>query len=74
GLEIVEGGRDAVVLGVSSLAQLEQNLDAMEAGPLPEVVVKALDEAWRGVRAESSDYWIGKLEYDYDTRKALLDV
>ncbi|KFX88033.1 hypothetical protein V490_07877 [Pseudogymnoascus sp. VKM F-3557] len=65
GLRIADGGQDAVILGVSSLAQLEQNLDAMEGGPLPEAVTKALDEAWNCVRSESSNYWIGELEYDY---------
>ncbi|KFY53141.1 hypothetical protein V496_07871 [Pseudogymnoascus sp. VKM F-4515 (FW-2607)] len=74
GLKIVDGGQDAVILGVSSLAQLEQNLDAMEAGPLPEAVIKVLDEAWKNVGPESTDYWIGKLEYGYDTRKALFNI
>lgn len=70
----MNGGPDAVILGVSSLAQLEQNLDAIGPGPLPEAVIKVLDEAWKSVRPESSDYWIGKLEYDHNTRKALLDI
>ncbi|KFY12160.1 hypothetical protein V492_04058 [Pseudogymnoascus sp. VKM F-4246] len=74
GLRIVDGGPDAVILGVSSLAQLEQNLDAMEAGPLPEAVIKALDEAWKSVGHESTPYWLGNLEYDYDTRKALFNI
>lgn len=74
GLKVADGGPDGVVLGVSSLAQLEQNLDAMEAGPLPEAVVQALDAAWKTVKPESSDYWIGKLEYGYDTRRALFNI
>ncbi|KAI8144791.1 Aldo/keto reductase [Fennellomyces sp. T-0311] len=37
---------DGVIIGVSSLAQTEQNLKAVEQGPLPQVVLDALDEAW----------------------------
>ena len=73
-LQIADGGPDGLILGVSSLAQLEQNLDAMEAGPLPESVVKALDEAWRVAKPEAADYWIGNLEYEYDTKKALFST
>lgn len=44
-LRMKDGGRDGVILGVSSKEQLEQNLDALEKGPLPEDVVKKVDEA-----------------------------
>lgn len=73
-LRVADGGPDGIVLGVSSLAQLEQNLDALEGGPLPEVVVEALDEAWKIAKSESSEYWYGKLKYGYDTGKALFDI
>ncbi len=36
----------AVVVGASSLAQLQQNLKAWRCGPLPDAVVDAIDEAW----------------------------
>lgn len=32
---------DAIVLGASKVEQLEQNLDIIEEGPLPEEVAKA---------------------------------
>ncbi|NWQ81693.1 ARK72 reductase, partial [Columbina picui] len=37
---------DAVILGMSSLEQLEQNLDYSEEGPLLPGVVEAFDRAW----------------------------
>jgi aflatoxin B1 aldehyde reductase len=36
-------GRDGVIIGCSSLAQLESNLKDFEKGPLPDEVVSALD-------------------------------
>jgi aryl-alcohol dehydrogenase-like predicted oxidoreductase len=41
---------DVVILGASSLAQLNANLAAAEDGPLPEDVVKACDQVWRDLR------------------------
>ncbi|KAK0755072.1 NADP-dependent oxidoreductase domain-containing protein [Schizothecium vesticola] len=67
----VKGGNDGVIIGVSSVEQLEQNLDHLEKGPLPEEVVRALDEAWLIAKPESVDYWHKELKYDYDTREAL---
>ncbi|KAJ0422188.1 NADP-dependent oxidoreductase domain-containing protein [Aspergillus carlsbadensis] len=64
-------GHDGVVIGVSSLAQLESNLDDLEKGPLPEDVVRAFDEAWTITKADAVVYWHGKLEYAYDAQKAL---
>ena len=42
----VMDGNDGVVLGVSSLKQLDGNLQALEKGPLPGEVVPVLDQAW----------------------------
>jgi aflatoxin B1 aldehyde reductase len=67
----VKGGNDGVIVGVSSVEQLEQNLDHLEKGPLPESVVRALDEAWLIAKPESVDYWHKELKYGYDTREAL---
>lgn len=39
-------GNDGIIIGVSSIKQLEGNLKDLEKGPLPEEVVKVLDEAW----------------------------
>ncbi|KAI1795943.1 Aldo/keto reductase [Ganoderma leucocontextum] len=53
--------QDGVILGASSVAQLEQNLQDSEKlgekGPLPEDVVKALDEARLIVGASAPTYW-----------------
>lgn len=64
-------GNDGVIIGVSSLEQLKQNLDFLEKGPLPEEVVKALDEAWLVAKPTSPNYWHLDLKYTYDTKKAL---
>jgi aflatoxin B1 aldehyde reductase len=40
----VMDGNDGVIIGVSSLRQLEGNLRDLEKGPLPEDVVQALDQ------------------------------
>jgi aflatoxin B1 aldehyde reductase len=53
-----EGGHDGVIIGVSSLKQLEGNLGDLEKGPLPEEVVEALDYAWVNItKATSPLYW-----------------
>ncbi|KAK4066588.1 hypothetical protein Trihar35433_7015 [Trichoderma harzianum] len=67
----IKDGNDGIIVGVSSIAQLENNLDNAEKGPLPEEVVKALDEAWAISKAESTNYWHGDLEYTYDPIKVL---
>ncbi|EGX95603.1 Aldo/keto reductase [Cordyceps militaris CM01] len=70
GLRMV-GGNDGVILGVSSVEQLESNLDSIEKGPLPEDVVKALDRAWEAAKQDAAPYWHGTLEYSYNTQQAL---
>ena len=67
----VKDGNDGVIIGVSKLEQLDANLTALEKGPLPEEVVKALDEAWAINKADTSVYWHGEIKYAYDTREAL---
>lgn len=49
--------RDAVLIGASSVKHIEQNLIDLEKGPLPDEVVKALDEAWDVVRPFATKYW-----------------
>lgn len=57
-LQLSPDGNDGVIIGVSSFAQLESNLRDLEKGPLPEEVVKALDQAWEGVfEAKGPTYW-----------------
>ncbi|KAF9548184.1 Aldo/keto reductase [Agrocybe pediades] len=47
---------DAILIGASSLNHIEQNLVDLEKGPLPEEVVKALDNAWFELKPYSSPY------------------
>jgi len=67
----VKDGNDGIIIGVSSAAQLEDNLTNLEKGPLPEEVVKAIDEAWLIAKADTVNYWHLDLKYSYDTREAL---
>lgn len=48
---------DAVIIGASSAAQLEDNLANLEKGPLPEEMVKAFDEGWAIVKGVCSPYY-----------------
>ncbi|OBZ74930.1 Aflatoxin B1 aldehyde reductase member 3 [Grifola frondosa] len=48
---------DAVLIGASSLKHIEQNLIDLEKGPLPEGVLKVLDEAWLSVMPYASNYF-----------------
>jgi len=48
---------DSVSIGASSLKHIEQNLVDLEKGPLPEEVLKVLDEAWISVMLYATDYW-----------------
>ena len=43
----IKDGNDGVIIGVSSVEQLDQNLKDCEKGPLPQEVLDALDQAWR---------------------------
>ena len=52
-----KGGNDGVIIGVSSFKQLEGNLGDLEKGPLPEDVVKALDEAWLVAKPTTPNYF-----------------
>lgn len=44
------GKDDGVILGASSLEQMEQNIKACEGGPLPAVVVSAFEDLWAEYR------------------------
>ena len=70
-LKMTNGGRDGVIIGVSSQSQLESNLKDLEKGPLPEEVVKTLDEAWLVTKPTTPNYWHLDLKYTYDTQEAL---
>ncbi|KAL9610640.1 MAG: hypothetical protein Q9167_004682 [Letrouitia subvulpina] len=70
-LRIENGGRDGAIIGVSSYEQLEGNLKDFAKGPLPDEVVKALDEAWLIAKPTTPNYWHLDLKYTYDTQEAL---
>lgn len=67
----IKDGNDGIIIGVSNFGQLEGNLKDIEKGPLPEEVVKTLDEAWLICKPTAPNYWHLDLKYTYDTRKAL---
>ncbi|XP_075133979.1 aflatoxin B1 aldehyde reductase member 2-like [Leptodactylus fuscus] len=48
---------DAVILGLSSMEQLVQNLDGAESGPLLPPVVAAFDEAWNLMAHDCPNYF-----------------
>jgi aflatoxin B1 aldehyde reductase len=70
-LNVATDGGDGIIIGVSSKEQLVSNLKDLEKGPLPEEVVRVLDDAWLHVKAVAPPYWHGTLKYGYDTQKAL---
>ncbi|KPM34299.1 hypothetical protein AK830_g12274 [Neonectria ditissima] len=49
---------DAIVLGGSSLEQVEANLDACTAGPLPELLVGLIDDAWEMAKESPPPAWV----------------
>ena len=51
---------DAVILGASKPAQLEDSLRICEKGPLPDELVKAMDDVWAAAKAEGPSYspWV----------------
>ncbi|KAJ4286993.1 hypothetical protein N0V90_012874 [Kalmusia sp. IMI 367209] len=52
-----KGGNDGVIIGVSSLPQLEGNLRDIEKGALPDEVVEALDKAWMITKSTAPPYF-----------------
>lgn len=48
---------DAIIIGASKLGHLAQNMDAVKAGPLPEDVVAAFEDAWAITRSVSPEYF-----------------
>jgi aryl-alcohol dehydrogenase-like predicted oxidoreductase len=47
---------DCIIMGASTVEQLDQNVDAMEKGPLPEDAVKACDTVWNRLRGITPKY------------------
>ena len=48
---------DGIIIGASKLNHLKQNMETMKAGPLPEGILKAFEEAWDGCRKDSPEYF-----------------
>lgn len=48
---------DAIIVGASSLKHLEENLNDLEKGPLPEDVLEELEKAWLIVKPVAPKYW-----------------
>ncbi|KZP01193.1 Aldo/keto reductase [Calocera viscosa TUFC12733] len=48
--------QDGVVIGSSSVAQLETNIGYCQKGPLPQDVVAILDEAWKNAKSTANHY------------------
>ncbi|MDE0260778.1 MAG: aldo/keto reductase [Bryobacterales bacterium] len=49
-------GADCVILGASKFAHLEQNMEALQAGPLPDDALRECDEVWGALRGPTPQY------------------
>lgn len=45
---------DAIIIGASSLEQLEKTLSIIDKGPLSETAVRAINDIWEGVKEEAT--------------------
>ena len=48
---------DGIIIGASKLNHLKQNMEAMEAGPLPGIILDAFTKAWEVCRKDSPEYF-----------------
>lgn len=48
---------DAVLIGASKLSHLIQNMETLKAGPLPEDVISAFEDAWMIAKGDSPEYF-----------------
>ena len=55
--EIDPSKGDGIILGTTSVDQLEQNLAAFDQGRLPDNITAACDAAWDEARGESPEYY-----------------
>ncbi|KAF9915212.1 hypothetical protein FBU30_002114 [Linnemannia zychae] len=49
--------RDGIIMGASTVDQLNETLTALEKGPLPEDMLRAFDDAWERTKATSEWYF-----------------
>ncbi|KAG8849799.1 hypothetical protein FRB96_000622 [Tulasnella sp. 330] len=54
---VLRPGIDGVILGVSSVAMLENNIADSEKGPLPQSILDAIEEAWKAVFPVAKKYF-----------------
>ena len=47
---------DAIIVGCSSIGQMEQNLEYISQGPLPKHLVEELEAVWRSVEKTAPSY------------------
>ena len=55
-LRVIDGN-DGVVIGVSSMKQLRENLEDLETEPLPKETLQALEQAWQLTKPSCLLYW-----------------
>ena len=48
---------DAIIVGVSQILQLNQNIETLNQGELPKKVVTAIEDAWDVCRADAPEYF-----------------
>ena len=48
---------DAIIIGVSKISQLSQNIAAVENGKLPDEIVEAFENAWETTKADAPEYF-----------------
>ncbi len=48
---------DGIIIGISKITQLQQNMSAVQNGPLPEEVVYAFEKAWELCRPDAPEYF-----------------
>jgi hypothetical protein len=54
---------DGLLIGISSLDQLKENLEFLEKGPLPVDIVQAAEHCWHIIKANCPNYWHEELYY-----------
>ena len=66
-----KGGNDGVIIGLSKIEQMDQNIESIRDGLLLGAVVEALDVAWTIAKPTSLNPWLGELEYTYNAQRML---
>lgn len=65
---------DGVIIGMSSMEQLQQNLAAAEEGPLDERVVAAFHEAWNLVAHDCPNYFRWRAKISVTVQSNIIQV